>query len=278
MRHPSRYSPALLLFLALSLALLGYSTSLSALAVILTTLFLASLRPPPPLYQTALLALTILYNLSLLTLPLLSKPSLASLLAIIDTTYPPTPLRPRTTTCTPTAANILSTLDIYVLAHVLGHVVKAAILRDRLAVALSALIFEALEAVLAHLLPAFAHLAECAWDKLVLDLLLSDVAGMEAGLALSGTAPLSAAASATAAIVVAAVDGGHFCIGAALGLAILSPLLVGRMALLTALGAEAGRTLRRRQEGVVGTAQRALVATLAVEGVVCTALLKRGNS
>lgn len=275
MRHLSRQSPALLLFLAITLALIGYSTSLPALAVLLTTLFLASLRPPPPVYQTALLALTLLYNLSLLSLALLSSPSLANVLATIDATYPPPPLPPRTKTCSPTPGNVLSTLDIYVLAHVLGHVVKAAILRDRLAVGLSAVIFEALEACLARFLPALAHLSECAWDKVVLDLLVSDVAGTEAGLALSGAAPLGAAESATAAVVVAAVDCGHFCVGAALGLATLSPLLVARMALLTALGAEAGRTLRARKAGE-GTAQRALVATLAVEGAVCTALLSRG--
>lgn len=212
-------------------------------------------------YSFAAAALPALSTLALLSLayavPVFAAPPTRALLSLYvvrlltAATGPraqrPPPRVPRTNGGCATRAALGSALDFYVLAHALGHAVKAAAVRDRRAVWASALAFEATEAVMAAAAPrVFGGLAECAWDKLVLDLALADALGIEVGLALAGgPAPLRHGVSVAAvAAVLCAVDMLHFAIVEASGVRRDSHWLCARVALLAAAAFPAVRQLR----------------------------------
>lgn len=70
--------------------------------------------------------------------------------------------------------------DEFVVAHVLGWIAKAVLLRDRALLWPLSIGFELAEASLHHILPNF-H--ECWWDSWILDVALCNFIGLEAGLA-----------------------------------------------------------------------------------------------
>lgn len=270
-------------------ALFGHATSLYSLALLLATLTLASQPAPPPLYLNFLLTATSLYDLILILIPVIPANTLRLLLHAVDPSFRNAPpgADSRTDDCSLSPTNLLEALDVYVLAHIIGYGTKAAILRDRASVWASAVAFEAAEFVLLRAAPRiFAQLAECWWDRFALDLLVSNVIGMEVGLVIAGGAVPSSSgrirlrAVAMAGVVTAFIDSCHFCLAAALRLEKLSPLLSCRMALLTALGAEAGRQFRlglqhEKPHMASTTHQHALIVTVAIEGTVCAVLLTR---
>jgi phosphatidylserine synthase 2 len=74
--------------------------------------------------------------------------------------------------------NIQDTLDIFVLAHVIGWFVKTLICRDLKLVLFQSVVFELLEVMFRHLLPNFY---ECWWDHVVLDIFGMNLLGIALG-------------------------------------------------------------------------------------------------
>lgn len=77
-------------------------------------------------------------------------------------------------------------LDEFFLAHTLGWWGKAVVLRDPLLLWLVSVMFEVLELSLRHLLPNFN---ECWWDSWLVDVALTNLVGMWAGLKVRRPAP-----------------------------------------------------------------------------------------
>eukprot|EP01013_Petalomonas_cantuscygni_P002106 TRINITY_DN12132_c0_g1_i1.p1 TRINITY_DN12132_c0_g1~~TRINITY_DN12132_c0_g1_i1.p1 ORF type:complete len:481 (-),score=93.16 TRINITY_DN12132_c0_g1_i1:242-1684(-) len=71
--------------------------------------------------------------------------------------------------------------DEFVLAHLLGYVCKAVMIRDWRVVTLCSLVFELLEVALQHVLPNFR---ECWWDHIIIDVLMCNAAGTAIGIAI----------------------------------------------------------------------------------------------
>ncbi|CAD2219373.1 Phosphatidyl serine synthase, putative [Angomonas deanei] len=69
--------------------------------------------------------------------------------------------------------------DIFVIAHSLGYVFKALILRDWRVVTCVSLGFEVIEVTFQHILPNFR---ECWWDHILLDVLICNAGGTVAGI------------------------------------------------------------------------------------------------
>lgn len=278
------HSQVLLRALSLSpitLLFLWYAHEAAGTTALLTLLLLllASRPSPPPLLNRIVRLALYLYVCLLLVAAILPPAVVSAALRGADPTFHGSPPRrdPRTIDCSLTRGNLAEALDFYVLAHVLGHVIKAAVLRDRGALWLSAVGFELSESALAGLAPRhFASLAECAWDKVLLDLAVSDAAGMELGLLVcGGSAPLRRWASVVlSAGVVCLVDVLHFGLIAALELDVASPLLSMRMALFASAAFAAMRDLRKwdgRKETALGGAPDlgAMLAAICAETLLC---------
>jgi phosphatidylserine synthase 2 len=75
-------------------------------------------------------------------------------------------------------ANIRSTIDVFVVAHLLGWIFKAIIFRNNLMAWTMSLAFETYEISLRHWLPNFY---ECWWDHLILDVFGCNMLGIIIG-------------------------------------------------------------------------------------------------
>lgn len=69
--------------------------------------------------------------------------------------------------------------DIFILAHFMGWIVKAIVLRDRLLCWVISILWEFVEISTAYFIPNFA---ECWWDQWIMDVLLCNGLGIECGL------------------------------------------------------------------------------------------------
>lgn len=74
--------------------------------------------------------------------------------------------------------NILPKIDMFVVAHFLGWMVKALILRNDFIVWVNSILFEWLEVTLRHILPNFY---ECWWDHIILDIFGCNMMGIICG-------------------------------------------------------------------------------------------------
>lgn len=74
--------------------------------------------------------------------------------------------------------NILPKIDMFVVAHFLGWMVKALILRNDFIVWVNSILFEWLEVTLRHILPNFY---ECWWDHVILDIFGCNMMGILCG-------------------------------------------------------------------------------------------------
>lgn len=81
--------------------------------------------------------------------------------------------------CSFRPAAVYTVIDRFVLAHLLGWLVKAFLLPERTLLWSASLGFEILEWILSGWIPTFQ---ECWWDSLVLDVLLCNFIGIEMGL------------------------------------------------------------------------------------------------
>ncbi|KAH8584917.1 phosphatidylserine synthase I [Cryptosporidium sp. chipmunk genotype I] len=75
-------------------------------------------------------------------------------------------------------SNILPKIDVFVIAHFLGWLVKALILRNDFLVWFNSILFEWLEITLRHILPNFY---ECWWDHILLDIFGCNMIGIFCG-------------------------------------------------------------------------------------------------
>lgn len=74
--------------------------------------------------------------------------------------------------------NILPKIDIFVIAHFFGWMVKTLILRNNFLVWFNSILFEWLEITLRHILPNFY---ECWWDHIILDIFGCNMIGIFCG-------------------------------------------------------------------------------------------------
>ena len=198
------YQPHTILSFFLVLALLLYfafhpSSSISTPATSLATnvklaLFVCSLfllllglfvfpsgpfiRPHPLLWRLAF-GLGVVYELALILLLFQTKSDARASLGYL---YPElgVPLEERTygDNCELTWANVRGSLDIFVVGHLVGWMVKSLMLRDRLMCWCISVQWELIELCFRHWLPNFK---ECAWDSVVLDVLLCNGIGIHLG-------------------------------------------------------------------------------------------------
>ncbi|KFH10551.1 phosphatidyl serine synthase, partial [Toxoplasma gondii VAND] len=78
-------------------------------------------------------------------------------------------------------STLAGSMDVFVLAHFFGWLVKALIIRDARLLWILSVLFEWMEISLRHILPNFW---ECWWDHLILDVFGCNLLGMYLGLAL----------------------------------------------------------------------------------------------
>lgn len=88
---------------------------------------------------------------------------------------------PRPSSCI-TRASFLSTLDKYAAAHLAGWFVKAFVHPCRTSLWTASILFEVVEGLVSRRMP---FLVECWWDRILLDVVICNSLGMEAGLLLS---------------------------------------------------------------------------------------------
>lgn len=223
---------------------LARAASPAVASVSVISLALASSSPPSPLFLRALCVVGRVYTVLVFVAALRRDDAVLRVLAS-DTRSSPA-YRPEG--CALTYANVLATIDFYALAHVFGHVVKGAMLRSRMAVWISVVVFEAVEVVLASTAPRlFGYLRECWWDRFALDPLCNFL-GTELGIALvgGGSRPFFRGFLPVAVgLVVAATDVLHFCLLTVLKLDVKTPLLAARMLLYASLGFPAVSALRK---------------------------------
>jgi hypothetical protein len=246
-------------------------------------LCLSAQSDPPQVYMFALLVADLMYII-LLTLGTVSTPaSIVRVLQMFDAGHTGIPehLDMRTEDCSVAWANVLASFDVYVIAHLVGFSVKSVILQDRRVLWASALMFEAAEFLLGTFCSTvLPNLSECLWDRFLLDLILSNFAGMEFGLWFIGgeRRRLSNFVHViTLGALVASADVSAFLLKSALHLRTTSPLHIARLSGLASLAFPAVRAFERWCGGRAdGPHMRALLVTLLMEGVFsCAVFAKR---
>jgi phosphatidylserine synthase 2 len=160
----------------------------AGLAAMLTTFMLISLlmfpdgpfiRPHPAVWRIVM-ASSAAYQLILVFILFQNKTDIRRWLAQIDPSLGiQLPERNYATNCDLTYDNVMSQLDEFVVAHVLGWVVKAMMLRDYWILWILSVMFEVMEYSLQHQLPNFA---ECWWDHWILDVLVCNWLGLWIGM------------------------------------------------------------------------------------------------
>jgi hypothetical protein len=234
-----------------------------------------SMQPSPPsVFLHLLLAIDLLY-MCLLAVGIVSTPaSTAWALRSVDPGHSgmPEKLHVRTDDCSFTRANVWESIDIYVVAHLIGFGVKASILPDRRVLWASALFFEAAEFTLGkYCSSVLSNLSECLWDRLVLDLAICNFSGMEIGLKLAGPRARSVYSLFHVLVLgalVACADVSAFLLKASLHLRTSSPLHGVRLVGIASLGFPAVRQYTRWCTGKPGGPHmHALLVTLAAEGL-----------
>ena len=80
-------------------------------------------------------------------------------------------------------SNLVSAVDVFVIAHFLGWIAKALLFRDWVTLIVLSVGFEVIESTFQHILPNYN---ECWWDHLILDIFGCNAAGMCVGMALTG--------------------------------------------------------------------------------------------
>jgi Phosphatidyl serine synthase len=243
-----------------------------------------SMQPSPPSAFLHLLLVIDLTYIFLLIVGIATAPqSTAWALHNLDPGHSgmPEKLHARTNDCSLTRANVWQSIDIYVVAHLVGFGVKASILPDRRVLWASALFFEAAEFTLGkYCSSVLSNLSECLWDRLVLDLAICNFAGMEIGLRLADRRRARGAHSLYQVValgaLVAYADVSAFLLKAALHLRTSSPLHAVRLFGIASLAVPAVHQYTRWCTGSPGGPHMyALLVTLVVEGLFATVQFAR---
>ena len=135
---------------------------------------------PHPIVWKLVFGCSLLYLLTLIVLLVPSPAQTRAMLNAIDPSVGiPFTLPLYAEDCSLTYANVYPKLDIFVLAHFFGWLVKALFFRHRILLWVFSLTWELVETVLIYMVPNFA---ECWWDQWGLDVLLCNGLGIECGL------------------------------------------------------------------------------------------------
>ncbi|TPX50623.1 hypothetical protein SeLEV6574_g00792 [Synchytrium endobioticum] len=135
---------------------------------------------PHPAFWRLVLACSVSYQLVLVVILFQNKVDARAMLKYLDPSLGfKLPERSYANACDLTWDNIYDTLDIFVVAHSVGWFAKALIIRDYWLCWIMSILFEVLEYTFAHQLPNFA---ECWWDHWILDVLLTNWAGLYLGM------------------------------------------------------------------------------------------------
>mmetsp|Transcript_5546 Transcript_5546/g.8573 ORF Transcript_5546/g.8573 Transcript_5546/m.8573 type:complete len:446 (+) Transcript_5546:95-1432(+) len=135
---------------------------------------------PHPMVWRVLFGVLVLYELALVLLLFQSKKDARLAMTYIDSSLNiQLEEKEYATNCEVTWLNVASQIDIFVLAHSLGWVCKALVIRDRLILWHMSVTWEFVEMTLSYKLPNFA---ECWWDHWVMDVILCNGIGIEIGI------------------------------------------------------------------------------------------------
>ncbi|KAG5509457.1 hypothetical protein JKF63_06767 [Porcisia hertigi] len=140
---------------------------------------------PHPVVWRAVLALGVLYLVFLTFMIFQDMETVRSIMGYYDESLlRPLPERSYAADCRITTKEdpwllFNTAMDIFVLAHSLGYIVKTLVLRDWRMVMAVSLGFEVIEVTFQHVLPNFR---ECWWDHIILDVLICNTGGMLVGM------------------------------------------------------------------------------------------------
>lgn len=135
---------------------------------------------PHPIVWKLIFGFSLLYLLVLIVLLVPSPQQTRAILNAMDPSVGiPFELPLYAEDCSLTSENMAPKLDVFVLAHFFGWLVKALYFRHRLLLWVFSITWELVELVLIYMVPNFA---ECWWDQWVLDVLLCNGLGIEVGL------------------------------------------------------------------------------------------------
>ena len=135
---------------------------------------------PHPICWRLLFGLSFLYMLALVLLLFQTADEARHLLTYIDPKLGvPMQSRDYATECELTFDVVYSVMDRFVLAHFIGWMAKALIIRSRPVLYLLSFGWEAIELATKYFIPNFA---ECWWDSILLDLIICNAGGIELGL------------------------------------------------------------------------------------------------
>jgi hypothetical protein len=135
---------------------------------------------PHPLVWKFVFGIGVLYELFLIIVLFQNKDGARQLFKFFDPTLgEPVVLKEYATDCSFTFDLIWDNFyDLYMLGHFTGWVVKCVMLRDVLVCWIISITWELVEISLTYMLPNFA---ECWWDQLLLDVMISNAAGIVVG-------------------------------------------------------------------------------------------------
>ena len=137
---------------------------------------------PHPIIYRLIFGISLLYAFFLLMLLSQSPDNARGLLGKIfndEELGKPLKTRNYATDCSISYEVLSSMVDRFILAHFLGWMVKALIIRDRLILWILSVLWELIELSTAFFIPNFA---ECWWDQWILDVTLCNAFGIEFGL------------------------------------------------------------------------------------------------
>ena len=135
---------------------------------------------PHPIVWKIVFGISLLYLMVLIVLLVPSPSQTRAMLNAIDPRVGlPFELALYAEDCTLSVANVFEKMDVFVLAHFFGWLIKALFFRHRILLWAFSITWELVELVLIYMVPNFA---ECWWDQWIMDLLLCNGLGIEVGL------------------------------------------------------------------------------------------------
>jgi phosphatidylserine synthase 2 len=137
------------------------------------------IRPHPVIWRLVL-AVGVAYQMVLVFILFQDKGFIRMILHYVDPTLGvPLPEKSYADSCALDYQRFVKQLDTFVLAHTIGWICKALILRDYWLCWILSVLFEIMEYSLQHQLPNFA---ECWWDHWILDVLCTNLLGIIIGM------------------------------------------------------------------------------------------------
>ncbi|KAI8906702.1 phosphatidylserine synthase 2-like protein [Gorgonomyces haynaldii] len=139
------------------------------------------IRPHPGIWRI-ILSLGICYEMALLFFLFQTKDDARQLFKFLDPSLGVRlPEKNYATNCDITLETLYDQMDVFVIAHSLGWLCKALIIRDTWLLWILSVLFEIMEYSLEHQLPNFA---ECWWDHWILDVFTANWLGIWLGMKL----------------------------------------------------------------------------------------------